>query len=320
MATGDGKTAPPADDRTPDGTCMNCGAVLAGPYCHVCGQEDEPRVVPFRRAMGEFLGDVSNLDSRVYRTLKLLVVRPGALTLEYVRGRRVRYLPPLRLYLAASVIYFALAALIAPGRVGPVVTGDAAGRRVGSLAAREDSARAAPGEAAGADTTAGAGGGQYRLSLPGVEAEARGSIPGPIQAFLRRAAEDPEGVNRAVRAMLPRLMFLLVPAFAWILRGIYARSGAFYVQHLVFALHLHTVAFLLLAMGLVGDRLVGPKAGDPFSTLAMIAIWVYAFLALRRVFGGSRRRTLAKFVVLALGYLALFVVVLLAATVITVFL
>jgi hypothetical protein len=58
-------------------------------------------------AAHEFL----HLDGKIVQTLKLLVTRPGELTLEYFRGRRARYVSPLRLYLTVSLVYFALVAI-----------------------------------------------------------------------------------------------------------------------------------------------------------------------------------------------------------------
>ena len=53
-----------------------------------------------------------HVDSKIFRTVKLLLLKPGFLTREYFEGRRVRYVSPLRLYLVFSVINFAAAALV----------------------------------------------------------------------------------------------------------------------------------------------------------------------------------------------------------------
>jgi uncharacterized protein DUF3667 len=53
-----------------------------------------------------------HVDSKIFRSVKLLLLKPGFLTREYFEGRRVRYVSPLRLYLVFSVIYFAAAALV----------------------------------------------------------------------------------------------------------------------------------------------------------------------------------------------------------------
>lgn len=87
-------------------TCVNCGAVLSGAYCHACGQIARSRIKMFRELVADVASDTFAYDSRMWRTLRRLVTSPGFLSREYVLGRRVRYTPPFRLYLVLSVILF----------------------------------------------------------------------------------------------------------------------------------------------------------------------------------------------------------------------
>src|SRR5947208_16077933 len=86
--------------------CENCGAKLTGHYCSQCGQA----AVDYRRSFGHVILDVLNeflnWDSKFFGTLGLLVTRPWRLTNEFVEGKRVRHVHPLRLYLLASVVFF----------------------------------------------------------------------------------------------------------------------------------------------------------------------------------------------------------------------
>src|SRR5688572_7002723 len=91
--------------------CANCHAALAGEYCGVCGQRHEPHVHTVAHFAGEAFESVSHADSRLWRTLWYLLARPGFLTREFFAGRRVRYLPPFRLYLVLSVLMFLLTSL-----------------------------------------------------------------------------------------------------------------------------------------------------------------------------------------------------------------
>ena len=101
--------------------CANCGTVLQGAYCAVCGQRDEALRQPIGRflkaAFIEFLG----VDGRLWRSLGLLLFRPGRLTKAYLTGQRVRYIRPMRLYLIASLLFFFLLSVIDP--VGQVSSG-----------------------------------------------------------------------------------------------------------------------------------------------------------------------------------------------------
>jgi len=84
----------------------NCGVPLSGEYCAACGQRHEPHVHTLTHFAAEAFESITHADSRVWRTLLYLLTRPGLLTREFLAGRRVSYLPPFRLYLVISVVFF----------------------------------------------------------------------------------------------------------------------------------------------------------------------------------------------------------------------
>lgn len=88
-------------------TCRNCETTLTGRWCHGCGQDSRDPLRDFPLLAGEFLDGVAGWDSRLGRTLRLLIGSPGALTAEFAAGRRARYLGPVRLYLIVSLLFFA---------------------------------------------------------------------------------------------------------------------------------------------------------------------------------------------------------------------
>ena len=96
--------------QLPDHTnCLNCGAELRGQYCGECGQRATSRLISLWELLRDGFGDLLDLDSRLWRTLIPLLVRPGKLTLDYLQGRRARYMPPFRMYLVLSVVFFIVA-------------------------------------------------------------------------------------------------------------------------------------------------------------------------------------------------------------------
>jgi hypothetical protein len=86
--------------------CQNCGFDLEGTFCGRCGQPEQSMIRFFGAVIMHYLDDIFGFDSRAGRTLFPLVFRPGFLTNEYFRGRRVHYVPPLRLYFFISIIFF----------------------------------------------------------------------------------------------------------------------------------------------------------------------------------------------------------------------
>jgi hypothetical protein len=97
--------------------CLNCGAALTGPFCAECGQRDIPPYPNVRELAVDAVAEFSGWDGRLASTLRALIERPGLLTHEFLEGRRVRYVSPLRLYLSASLVYF----LVAAAAPNPVV-------------------------------------------------------------------------------------------------------------------------------------------------------------------------------------------------------
>ncbi|MFC4347856.1 DUF3667 domain-containing protein [Kordiimonas lipolytica] len=88
--------------------CSNCNAPLTGPFCHICGQKDDDLKRPIWTLLREILDDVISTDSRLFKTLILLVLVPGGLTRAFRDGRRARFVPPLRLYLVISIMFFVI--------------------------------------------------------------------------------------------------------------------------------------------------------------------------------------------------------------------
>ena len=86
--------------------CADCGLSLSGLYCTACGQHRVDPPHTFMALMAEWASSYFNFEGKLWVTLRLLVMRPGELSLEYFRGRRTRYFPPLKLYLTLSLIFF----------------------------------------------------------------------------------------------------------------------------------------------------------------------------------------------------------------------
>ena len=84
---------------------------MQGRYCSVCGQEDRPAAPTLRQVVGDTWEAVTNLEGRTVQSLGLLFFFPGFLTREYLEGRRVRWVSPVRLYLVISVAYSALVSI-----------------------------------------------------------------------------------------------------------------------------------------------------------------------------------------------------------------
>ena len=98
------------DDKKQDSlNCKNCGTDVSGTvFCPTCGQKSDTHVLTFTEFLLEMADGLFNFDSRLWRSLLPLILHPGKLTNEYLKGRRMRYLPPFRLYLILSLLFFVI--------------------------------------------------------------------------------------------------------------------------------------------------------------------------------------------------------------------
>lgn len=283
-------------DRGTEGTCANCSQPLNGTYCSACGQRQVDLDQPFRELAREAMESFLSFDARILRTLWPLIRRPGFLTAEFLVGRRVGYVHPFKLYFAFSLMLFLILAL-SGWTVVHINPGEEA---VSGLKIET------PEEAQGDES-----------SDSSDDPSLLGKALGPVADL---AEKDPGRLNRIFTDRLAKSIIVLVPVFAVLLFALYRRRR--YIAHLVFSLHLHSFAFLVLIVGLVIDLAVqAPEGSGPGNALAVLAIAVYSFLALRRVYGQGRLLTVLKMAFLLLGYLLALIVTMiftLALTVVTV--
>jgi hypothetical protein len=270
------------------GQCLNCAAVVSGNFCAACGQETILHVASAREFLHEFIGHYIALEGKLWKTLGLLLFRPGKLTAEYIVGRRVRYVQPLRIYLTLSILFFALL------RYGPA-----------ELIKIESAATTAPNSFAITDRTPDPTTGRLSTKL--------GQFNPAWQARLNQIGAMPQGEAMALFkskffAYVPYAMFCMMPIFALYLKLLYLRSGRRYGEHILFALHSNAFAYILL--GLIW---VLPGTWIDSALFAWLAL--YLPFAMRRAYGGSRRATGARWLVL----MALYMATLAAAVVGTVF-
>jgi hypothetical protein len=86
--------------------CLNCGTIVQGRYCQVCGQENIEPKESFFSLVKHFVYDILHFDGKFFDTLKYILFRPGFISKQYVQGKRMRFLHPIRMYLFTSAVFF----------------------------------------------------------------------------------------------------------------------------------------------------------------------------------------------------------------------
>jgi Protein of unknown function (DUF3667) len=300
--------------------CDNCGGSVPGRYCGTCGQRLEPPVHSLWHFTQVAAEDVTHADSRLWRTLWALLFKPGFLTREFLAGRRARYLPPVRLYLVLSVLFFVW--LAASGHTADEAHLSPETRAAITEARQHGAIVIVPG-AAGAGATAGAITGATpaaaapRASYSGSALEGDQQhcqlirYHGPWKAtlqplFVRSCVQAAQDHGRSLAQSflhnLPRAMFLFLPLLAGVMMLLYWHPRHYYVEHLLFCLHNHAFAFLVLMIAGLLSALLRFAASLIGWVTALYVLW-YLYRSMRVMYEQGPARTVAKFAVLAFVYL-----------------
>jgi hypothetical protein len=300
--------------------CRNCDTEYIGNYCPNCGQEAHtgaPTAVAF---IYEFLTRNVFERGKLHRTLWHLLRYPGGLTIDFLEGRRQRFIRPVRLYIGLSVVYFLLLSFqsgsllghlnIAPNDKAAAKIDEKLKAKAGKVLIPAPPDEPAVLDEADEDTT---------ITLPGkvdisksksgviVSGLSDQGFGGALKKRLQRIMAMPEQERYQVIALAtlkqaPQAMFFLVPVFAFLLKILFLFRGIPYGAHLLFAFHYHSVVFL----GLISFFIPGADAGV-VTAVSIGLVWVYLPLALRNTYGCSWIGSLFRTVTLVMAYaLAIF--------------
>lgn len=269
-------------------SCKNCGTTTRGKYCHQCGQSAHVHVPSAREFLHEFLGHYVALEGKLWKSLALLLFKPGFLSREYIEGRRVRYLEPLRLYLSFSIVFFALVKLSGVELFEPevVVEPPAASAPAAGRSAVPVPEASTQQQAEALDT--------LRKTFVGWAAAVDPVLGEKTDRFLGKPVEvQQDAIKRAFFGYAPYAIFALMPLFAGYLKLLYLGSGRRYGEHFLFALHSNAFAFFMLSV-----LILVPGSWDFIRFLLLVWLVFYLPTAMRRVYGGGRLPTGVRWLVL----------------------
>src|SRR3954452_21425470 len=345
--------------------CKNCRAELQGHWCAKCGQPAIEYRRSFRHVVADLLNEFLNWDSKFFTTIALLILKPWRLTNEFLAGKRVRYVNPLRLYLLASILFFFAVNYGAKGiRIDPTkfpeekraeVAAAIADKRGESEAElRKENLTpeqrqkvqkaldyltkpsatttptteetASPTPAPSAWPTAESHQQSYGpvADRPFVVFDNAKSTT-PFESWIEGRAKEKMGEHGTKMGLfistllsnLPYMMLCCIPLFALVLKLLYIRRRRFYIDHLIYALHIHSffyAAVMLIVLATIGLVRFAPGAvAGWLIALLWIAFVTQIFLSIRYVYRQGWFFTVFKF--LFGGFIYLLVLVLaLAAT------
>ncbi len=329
--------------------CLNCGAQLRGQYCGTCGQRARSRLISLWELISEAFGDLFEIDSRLWQTLIPLIMRPGQLTRDYLRGRRARYMPPFRSYLVLSLIFFLVAFFDPREELGLLFESESQSETETPTDA-EAHQEAILKELAEEGIIVGSGDAEadeesdeFNIHFDsdgesGVECEFDESDLEDIPGWLARRLtpermkhiceqtklDDGRQIIENLVDNIPAALIVLLPLMALVLKALYPLSRRYYVEHLLFLVHFHAFCFLILTLQILFARLaellhVPETISVVTIVVASLYIPVHLFISMRRVYGQGCVITFLKYTVLSFAYCLGFLITMLGALAIAVF-
>jgi hypothetical protein len=293
--------------------CKNCDSELLGEFCHICGQQDRHYIRSIFAVVGDLMGEISHWDSRFYRTMIALFMRPGFLTQEFVKGRHASYVPPLRLYFFVSLFSFLiLTSLIDFSQIktsSDLTDEQKAATEQVLTEAQQELAQQEIASPIPVPTNASGDLSNLTISMPFATPEQEAMIEEKVKYLL----ENPKLLVQRLVSLAPQMMLIMLPFWALFLKLMYPFSGRFYLEHLSAALHTH--AFLLLSLSIltilsrgsdyittVTGWLIVSNVVDWIENILLVWMVSYMLFTQKIVYEQTWGWTLTKFALCGFGY------------------
>jgi hypothetical protein len=287
--------------------CLNCGEELKGDYCHICGQANTHYHASLSQVIFDFLSEFVEFDSKFFRSFRPLLLKPGFLTREFNMGRRSSYISPFRLYIFISILFFFV--IMTVGQDGIVVGElEEATNEIDEVLSNEELTEEDRKDLVEFQSMV-----RQFLGTEEMDPELKDNLinfegeelENSDSWLIRRLKEKEEQIDKMdavefqrklaseFKNNFPKIMFLLLPVFAIILKVLYARRKIYYVEHLIFSFHFHTFVFIVLLI----STLISYA-----ENLFLLVILIYLFIAMREVYRQSIVKTVVKYGLLLFSY------------------
>ena len=253
--------------------CPNCGETEVGKFCPNCGQSNKDFNKPIKEILSDLFGSI-NLDVRIINTITPFFLKPGFLSQEYFKGRRQRYVPPMRLYMFFSIIFFFLAQYSSIKSINKpdTLTPESDSTLQFFSLSVNDTVNLNFNEIIQSDTT----------ELESIKKSTQG---------IKNILDNKESFISSFLKNLSYVLFLLMPFFALILALTLWRSRLLYVKHLVFSINFHSFVFGISSLVIILS-LIFP---DSFSEYFLYLLWGIPFYLMVGINRFYNRRMIGAF-------------------------
>lgn len=286
--------------------CKNCEHPIneTDKFCPNCGQKTFERL-ELKTLLGELASTYFAWDSKLFKTLRLLLFKPGEVSKEYIKGKRKNYVAPMRVYFFFSVLFFLSVAYFASGdrdqafeagNANITVSGDTINIPKDTLLLMDS---------------------HDRLDeLEAVQDQDSEFMKHMIKQLVRLQIKG-SSFQKVFQNNLSIMLFLFIPVFALILKAFYARKKYLYIEHLVFGLYFHAFLFFMLFVTLIISQLIGEAWPLLVGILGTI---VYFTAGLKRFYNYKWGWTILKSFLIGTVYTVLATIFTLGTVIVTIYL
>jgi hypothetical protein len=276
-------------------------------FCSHCGQKWlNEKDFSVKKFFVESVGDFFHFDSKFVHTIVPLLFKPGLLTKEYLEGKRQRFFHPFKMFLFISVVYFFVAGMLSEKKDSefePTVTNKNTGIQEGKSPNTFQITTNNPSlqklNSMNPDTL------REKVKKEGIDKFIKKEFPDAsrirqftAKQYIKINLSGPELFTEELNHVISKMVFLIIPFFAGLLKLFYIRRKTNYFDHLIFSFHFHSFIFMLFLI----REFFSPITEISFLLILPI-ISVYLYLALKKVYSQSLGKTFIKIFLLHLGYL-----------------
>lgn len=291
-----------------DKTCLNCRHVVEQKFCPNCGQENSDTRKTFHHLFVHFFEDLTHYENAFWKTIKNLLFKPSTLTKEYLSGKRLSYLAPVRLYIFISFITFLLIAMF-PSKVNGDI--DKSEKALSKEIAKTNIELQSKGE----DNRYFHFSTMKKIDSIQKYGKEENKLNATTYWFTEKAIHVTEKYTKkeiyekfieAFFHNLPKILFIIMPFFAFFLWIFHNKKRWYYFDHGIFTLHYFSFLLLIFLILFIIDRIIGLFGEEsPLSFISGITtfvgtIWMcyYFYPAHHRFYGESRIVSFVKSVFL----------------------
>lgn len=272
--------------------CPNCGETEVGKYCPNCGQSNKDFNKPVKEIIGDLLDSI-NLDIRLLNTLIPFFTKPGFLTEEYFKGRRKRYVPPMRMYMIVSIIFFFLLQYTSSDELkNDIIDVDNTEKNDANSILNKNAKGAS--FVIETDTLIKKDRFITDLNKEDIEAIKQETLNDSTASSWEKqlvigglnATEKKDMFLTKFLNNLSYVLFLLMPFFALILSMILWKSRMLYIKHLIFSINFHAFIFGLSSIIIVLNEYL-PESVSDYVLFLWWGIPLYLMFGVKRFYHRS---------------------------------